>query len=262
MNFCIRNRRRAVSLVLTSLLFVAAVAAQTDNSGYDIMKRANDRPSGNDMTASVLMKIVSKSGTIKTREFIMYQLRQKEGASSTLIKFSQPADVKGTSFLTSESSKNEKSQYIYLPSLKKATRISASDKNKPFMGSDLTYDDFGSRNVDDYTFSTLGDESFSGRSCWKIESVPKDKSGGTSRIVSLVDKESLIVVKADFYDKSGALYKQMAVSQSEKISGIWTIVDLEMKNLTTGGSTTLHFDAVKYDTGLSTSLFSKESLGK
>ncbi len=40
------------------------------------------------------------------------------------------------------------------------------------------------------------------------------------------------------------------------------MVDLEMKNLATGGATSLHFDAVKYDTGLSPALFSRESLGK
>lgn len=262
MKFCTHNQRKAFSFMLSGLFFIGVVAAQTGNPGYEIMKRANDRPAGNDMTAKVLMKIVSKSGTIKTREFMMYQLHQKDGASSTLIQFLQPADVKGTSFLTAESAKGEKSQYIYLPSLKKATRISASDKNKPFMGSDLTYDDFGSRDIEDYTFAMLGEESMAGRACWKVESVPKDKSGGTSKIVSLVDKESLLIVKADFYDKSGALYKQMTASQSERISGIWTIVDLEMKNLTTGGATSLRFDAVKYDTGLSPSLFSKEALGK
>jgi outer membrane lipoprotein-sorting protein len=262
MNSRTHNQRRACSLVLVGVFFLGAAAAQAGNAGYDIMKQANERPAGDDMTTTVLMKIVSKSGNVKTREFTMYQLHQKDGASSTLIKFLQPADVKGTSFLTTESSKGEKSQYIYLPSLKKATRISASDKNKPFMGSDLTYDDFGSRNVDEYTFSMPGDETLAGRACWKIESTPKDKSGGTSKIVSLVDKESLLIVKADFYDKSGTLYKQMTVSQSAKISGIWTMVELEMKNLTTGSSTSLRFDAVKYDTGLPTSLFSKESLGK
>ncbi len=262
MNSYIRNWRKAISLMMTGLLFVAAAAAQTTISGYEVMKRAKDRPAGNDMTATVLMKIVSKSGAVKTREFTMYQLNQKDGSSSILIKFSQPADVKGTSFLNTETSKGEKSQFIYLPSLKKATRISASDKNKPFMGSDLTYDDFGSRNLEDYTFTMLGEESLDGRACWKVESVPKDKSGGTSRIVSLVDKESLLIVKADFYDKAGALYKQMTVVQSAKVSGIWTMLELEMKNLATGGATSLRFDAVQYDTGLSASLFSKEALGK
>ena len=259
---------RGIALALISLILfggVAArsIAAQTNTtSGYDIMKKANDRPTGNDMTANVTMKITSKTGSIKTREFVMYQLKQKNGASSILIKFLQPADVKDTSFLTLESGSGEKSQYIYLPSLKKVTRIAASDKNKPFMGSDLTYDDFGSRKLDDYSFNLLGEETLNGRACWKIESVPKDTSQSTSKIISLVDKESYIVLKADFYDKAGALYKQMVVQKTDKISGFWTMLELEMKNLSTGSSTSLAFTTVKYNTGLSPSMFSKDGLGK
>jgi len=249
-------------LLFGLVLMITAGAQTTSQSGYDIMKKANDKPTGNDMTANVLMKITSKTGSVKTREFVMYELKQKDGSSSILIKFLQPADVKGTSFLTLESSNGEKSQYIYLPSLKKVTRIAASDKNKPFMGSDLTYDDFGSRKLDDYSFNLLGEEILEGRACWKIESVSKDTSQSTSKIISLVDKESYIVLKADFYDKTGALYKQMVVQKTDKISGFWTMLELEMKNLSTGSSTSLKFDVVKYNTGLSPSMFSKDGLGK
>ncbi len=250
-------------ILMFGMVIMTAAGAQTaSQSGYDIMKKANDKPTGNDMTANVLMKITSKTGSVKTREFVMYQLKQKDGASSILIKFLQPADVKDTSFLTLESGSGEKSQYIYLPSLKKVTRIAASDKNKPFMGSDLTYDDFGSRKLEDYSFNLLGEETLDGRACWKIESVSKDTSQSTSKIISLVEKESYIVLKADFYDKAGALYKQMVVRKTDKISGFWTMLELEMKNLSTGSSTSLAFNAVKYNAGLAPSMFSKDGLGK
>lgn len=249
-------------LMFGMVLMTAAGAQTVSQSGYDIMKKANDKPTGNDMTANVLMKITSKAGSVKTREFVMYQLKQKDGASSILIKFLQPADVKDTSFLTLESANGEKSQYIYLPSLKKVTRIAASDKNKPFMGSDLTYDDFGSRKLEDYSFNLLGEETFDGKACWKIESISKDTSQSTSKIISLVEKESYIVLKADFYDKSSALYKQMVVRKTDKISGFWTMLELEMKNLSTGSSTSLAFNVVKYNAGLAPSMFSKDGLGK
>lgn len=259
---------RGIVLAFIAALFFSAVpiqqaSAQTASaSGYDIMKNANDKPTGNDMTSDVMMKITSKTGSVKTREFKMYELKGKAGESSILIKFLQPADVKGTSFLTTESQAGEKNQYIYLPSLKKTTRIAASDKNKPFMGSDLTYDDFGSRKLDDYTFNLLGEESYNGKVCWKVESLTKDKSSAISRTVSLVDKESSIIVSADFYDKSGTLFKQMRVSKAEKIGGFWTMVELEMKNLSTGSSTSLVFNEVSYNTGLSSSMFSKDALAK
>lgn len=258
----IGNAKTCFVLLFAIAGMVAAGAQTTSLSGYDIMKKVSEKTGGNDMTANVLMKITLKSGAVKTREFMLYQLRQKDGGSSILIRFVQPADVKDTSFLTLETANGEKSQYIYLPSLKKVTRIAASDKNKPFMGSDLTYDDIGSRKLDEYTFNLLGEEMLDGRACWKIESVPKDTAQSTSRIISLIDKESYIVLKADFYDKAGTLFKQMAVKKIEKISGIWTMLELTMDNLSNGSSTSLKFDQVKYNTGLSPSMFSKDGLGK
>jgi len=252
-----------ITLILFGAVSAPPVAAQAGAlSGYDIMKSANDKPTGNDMTANVTMKITSKTGMVKTREFKMYELKGKTGDSSVLIKFLQPADVKGTSFLTTESAGSAKNQYIYLPSLKKTTRIASSDKNKPFMGSDLTYDDFGSRNLGDYSFKLLGEESYNGKSCWKVESTSKDTGSSIRRTVSLVDKESYIIVSADFYDKAGTLFKQMRVSKSEKIGGFWTMVELEMKNISTGSSTSLAFSEVSYNSGLSASMFSKDALAK
>ncbi len=259
---------RGIALAFIALVFFGAVATHTlaaqtgAPSGYDIMKAANDKPTGNDMTANVMMKITSKTGVVKTREFKMYELKGKAGESSVLIKFLQPADVKGTSFLTTESAGSGKNQYIYLPSLKKTTRIAASDKNKSFMGSDLTYDDFGSRNLDDYTFKLLGEESYNSKPCWKIESVTKDASSSIRRTVSLVDKETYIIMSADFYDKTDTLFKQMRVSKAEKIGGFWTMVELEMKNISTSSSTSLMFSDVSYNTGLSSSMFSKDALTK
>ena len=252
--------------LVAAILFCAIPAqkssAQTALSGYDIMKAADDRPTGSDMTANVTMKITSKTGAVKTREFTMYELKGKGGESSALIKFLQPADVKGTSFLTTESPGSGKNQYIYLPSLKKTTRIAASDKNKPFMGSDLTYDDFGSRKLDDYSFKLLGEENYLGKACWKIESTSKDSASSIRRTVSLVDKESSIIVSADFYDKADTLFKQMRVSKTERIAGIWTMIELEMKNLSTGSRTSLVFSDVAYNKGLSASMFSKDALAK
>lgn len=243
------------------LLFAALASPLWAQTGYDIMKRANEKPSGNDMSAKVTMRIVSKTGAVKTREFSMLSLKARDGSESVLVKFLTPADVRGTAFLTVGAAGGEKSQYIYLPSLKKTTRIAAQDKSKSFMGSDLTYDDFGTRTLEDYGFTLLGEESLEGKACWKIESKSVDKTAATSRIVSWVEKESLLVLQADFYDKADKLYKQMKVSSREKISGIWTMKELEMKNLATGGSTSLVFGEVKYDSGLSPSLFSKDSLG-
>ena len=52
--------------------------------------------------------------------------------------------------------------------------------------------------------SLLAEETVDGENCWKIESVPLKKSM-YSKYVSWIDKESLVQVKAEFYDEQGTL---------------------------------------------------------
>ncbi|MEA3415030.1 MAG: outer membrane lipoprotein-sorting protein [Thermodesulfobacteriota bacterium] len=44
-------------------------------------------------------------------------------------------------------------QWLYLPALKKTKRIASTDKSDSFMGSDLTYSDMTSRNLEDYDYT-------------------------------------------------------------------------------------------------------------
>ena len=89
--------------------------------------------------------------------------------------FSDPADVAGTGLLSVDydAGRREDDQWLYLPSLKKATRISSGEKSGSFMGTDLTYADMTTRDPADFTYSMdkpsvkVGDED-----CWLIIAKP------------------------------------------------------------------------------------------
>ena len=98
------------------------------------------------------------------------------------------------------------------------------------MNTDFTYDDISGHKIDDYTYTLLAEETVDGKNCWKIESVPVQKSM-YSKYVSWIDKESLVQVKAEFYDEQGTLLKVLAVSGIEKKDGFWTAGKMEMNNL-------------------------------
>ena len=62
-----------------------------------------------------------------------------------------------------------KSQWIYLPAFKSVKRLSSSDKNKSFMGSDFTYSDIAGRKLsqDNHTLIKTTDRFY------YIESIPE-----------------------------------------------------------------------------------------
>lgn len=110
--------------------------------------------------------------------------RAKKDRKSIMF-FQYPGDVKGTGFLTwdYDDPSRDDDKWLYLPAMKKTRRISGSSaKQDYFMGSDFTYDDMGSRHVDEDTHKLLGEESIGGHKCWQLESVPKDKPATDPRL--------------------------------------------------------------------------------
>ena len=57
-----------------------------------------------------------------------------------------------------ESRKGDDDQWLFLPAIKRVKRISSRNKSGSFMGSEFSYEDLGSTEVEKYTHKFLGDE--------------------------------------------------------------------------------------------------------
>ena len=68
------------------------------------------------------------------------------------------------------------------------------------------------------------------RPAWRLESRRKDASAQFPRVVSLVLKDSFVVVQADIYNRRNEKQKVYTVRRLEQIEGIWTAMDAEMTN--------------------------------
>ena len=81
-----------------------------------------------------------------------------------------------------------------------------------WMGSDFTNDDLvrESSIVVDYTHQLLGTESIEGRKCYKIELTPKENAPVVwGKVLSWIDTEEFMQMKAEFYDEDGYLVNTM-----------------------------------------------------
>ena len=93
-------------------------------TGYDVMKRVEDESKKKQTRKAVVdMKIFDDQGRKRVRYF-NYWTKFKEDEESSLIKFFQPKNVKGTSLLTkTDKAKDSKKQWFYLPALKTIKRL-------------------------------------------------------------------------------------------------------------------------------------------
>lgn len=207
------------------------VAFAQELTGREIMQKASNREKAVTDSFKMRMTLINSSGKKRVREVLAYS-KDYGDEEKVVMVFSLPADIKGTGYLAYSYDDISKSddRWLYIPALKKAKRVSGSSSQDDFMGTDFTYDDMSGRKVDDYKHTLLGEEKINSKDCWKIESVPVKKSM-YSKYVSWIDKESLLSLKAEFYDEQGSILKVLTVSGIEKKEGFWTASKMEMNNL-------------------------------
>ena len=255
-------------VVVFVLLLVSAAfppSMQPKLTADEIARRAQDRDTGRDSRSSMRMKLYDRQGRVRERALTMSALRGRE--DRLLIRFSYPNDIRGTGFLVWEHPDADDERFLYLPSLGRVRRIAGSETQESFVGSDFTYEDIGGREFDEYTY-TLMEENASwtppsggaARPAWRLESRRKDASAQFPRVVSLVLKDSFMVVQADIYNRRNEKQKTYTVRRLEQVKGIWTAMDAEMVNALEKSRTELIVEKADYNVGLKESDFTRREL--
>ncbi len=251
-------------MTATALLLSGLVFGQM--TGREIMMKVDNQPEPRTMIATTKMTLVSvKRGKVKerVRAITRYQRNYDSGTfeSKSLIRFLEPADVKGTGFLMWEyTADKDDDQWLYLPALGKVKRIAAREKGEEFMGSDFTYEDMGGRDLDDDHFNLLGSELLNDEDCYVVEAIPIDDNTSYSRRVAWVSKEKWITLKVDFYDKNNQLLKMMTIDEVSKDGRYWSVRKMRMENVQSEHKTLMEINDIQYDTGLQDNYFTERFL--
>ncbi len=253
-----------------ALALLAAQPTLAAMSAREIMQAVDDRDDGDNRSADMKMVLIDKNGDERIRSIRSFD-KDKGEDKKRIMFFLSPADVKDTGFLTYDYDDYDKDddQWLYLPALRKSKRIASSDKSGSFMGSDFNYSDMTRRNLDDYDFKIVKEDTVRGDKVWLIESKPRSREvieeTGYEKSVLFVRQDNFVVVRAVNWVNEGNRLKYLDVEKLEKIDGVWTILAMSMT--TKQGKVTLHktnlyFDNVKYNQNLTEDMFSIRRLEK
>lgn len=243
-------------LSLTALAVIMSVGFVVGQTADEIMKKVDTQTVPKDMKSMMKMNLIDKKDNVRQRDLKNYRLSDEK----MIMWFLSPADVKGSCFLKFENDDKDDDMWIYLPALGKVRRIASSATNGSFMGSDFTYEDMGDRNLKDFTYKLLKEETVDGKQCWVIESKPK--SGVTtdySKIVSWIWKDEYIAVKEESYDKKGTLRKIKTV-QLTKVKSYWVPEIITMNDLKVSHKTEMVNSDIEVDTGVDVSMFDQNNM--
>ena len=254
--------RVIASLLLLSSLTPLSVLADSTARGLEIATEADKRDSGFiDSTAAMKMELKNKQGQTSIREVRVKTLEVDGDGDKALSIFDTPADIKGTASLTYSHALKPDEQWLYLPALKRVKRISSKNKSGPFMGSEFSYEDISSQEIDKYTYKYIKDEILNGIDSFVVERYPAYKHSGYTRQVAWVNKQEYRAEKIDFYDRKNTLLKTLTYSGYQKyLDKFWRADVMHMVNHQTGKSTTLTWNNYQFKTGLTDRDFNRNSL--
>ncbi|MEX2443165.1 MAG: outer membrane lipoprotein-sorting protein [Alkalispirochaeta sp.] len=247
--------------LITITLMIALALPAAAITGREIAENVQNRDAGDTTHALVNMRLVDDGGQTSDRVIEQYGREDSRGLTQNVIIFHEPASVADTRFLTLENDGRDDDQWIYLPALQRVRRIAGSEGDSSFMGTDFTYDDLQTRNIDEYQYELLREEEYEGRPVYVVETTPTDPDDSPySRLVQWVDRERWIPLKIEFYDEDGELLKVNLVGRVERVQGYWTIINNTMENVQTGHRTELAIRRFQYNEELPDSLFTTNFL--
>ena len=245
------------SFIAIFLLISVSLFAET--SADEIMSVNNNLKEPEKSSNITTMVLINSSGKKKIREMVMYFMNTEAG-ENTFIEFNLPADVKGTKFLTIGNDNGDDDQRLFLPALKRVRKISSSNKNGKFMGSDITYYDMETRNLEDFTYEILREDTVGNRSCWVISSIPKDTDAPYSRVHSYISMDNYYCYKREMFDGNGKHIKTMTIVETEIIDGFIFPVKTVFDNLKDDHKTLLAVTDIKIDSDIDESIFTIQNL--
>jgi hypothetical protein len=259
-------------LILALCAAVAPVAPSAPLSAAEIARRVRDRDTGRDSRAELRMKLFDRRGRVRERALTLLTLRGLPAGASAkagdrlLIRFTYPNDIRGTGFLVWEHPDGDDERFLYLPSLGRVRRIAGSEAQESFVGSDFSYEDIGGREFDDYTYALLDENATwkapdgSSTPTYRLESRRKDASVQFPRVVSLVLKDSFVVVQAEMFNRRDEPEKHYAVGELRQVQAIWTVMQSVMTNAIEKTRTELQVAKIDYNTGLKEDAFTRREL--
>ena len=244
-------------MIRISIIIIMLISYTAAQSGFEIATMVDKREVPSDIISKTTMLLTNSKD--KTRKSTILS-KSLDNGSKQILWFLAPVDDKGVAFLKIEHDNKSDEMRMWLPAFKKVRRISSSKKGDSFMGSDLSYEDMTSRDLEENSYKRLEDDIFDGKNCFVIEVLPNEDIKSTySKHITWIDKKSLIAVQEESYDLSGELRKKKQFF-FDSISGYDIINKIFVEDVQKNHTTTLTMEDIKVDSGLDHSLFQEKNL--
>ena len=221
-------------------------------TGYQLAKIIDDKNQPKSSKSEISMTLINLTkDRKKTKNMVSIS---KNDGDKMLLFFKTPKRDKGVGFLKIENEDNDKLS-LFIPKLKKIRRISSSNQSDSFMGSDLSFEDMLSRDLDEFNYNILESDD----TLYVLESICNTEDSEYSRHVSWITKDNLLIKKEHSYDKNDKLLKKKSFKHI-LIDNYHVVSEIDVINVQDQHQTILTIKTLELDTDIADDTFQEKNL--
>ncbi len=251
-----RTGPAVLGIVLAALFVAAPVRAQ---DARQIVDEAQKRSRSNSERYEGLLQVINDKGKIADKSWTFTRIGS-HGNSKSVLRFTAPAEVKGVALLVVNHPDRASDQWMWTPAIARDRRIALQDRSQRFFGTDFSFEDLEERDVDQYDYRMLGDDTVEVTACWKIEARPKSSKSSQytlSRVWIRKDNYAFALIENE---AKGQLARRLRYLDLKNVQGIWTALRLEMTDLRRNSRTVLKLEKLEYNTPMKDEDFTLQAL--
>ncbi len=250
------SNRLAAVLALV-LVHVSPLSAQTDARA--IVQEAQRRAESKSQRYEGLLQVLDNKGKVADKRWLFMRLGS-HGRSKAVLRFVAPAEVKGVALLIVNHPERASDQWMWTPALQRERRIALQDRSTRFFGTDFSFEDLEERDVNQYNYRLIGEETIDGVPCWRVESTPSQKKiSQYTKADVWIRKDNYTFAQVESYVKAEVV-RRLKYADVVQVQGIWTARRLEMVDLRRKSRTILTLDKLEYNIPLKDEDFTIQSL--
>ena len=239
-------RRASLTVLACLALWATTPMLHAADNARQIVEESQKRTTAQSQRYEGILQVFDGKGKVSDKRWTLERLGS-HGASRMVLRFTQPAEVKGVALLVVNHPDRASDQWMWTPAIERDRRIALQDRSTRFFGTDFSFEDLEERDVDQYDYTLLGDDSVDGAATWKIQSTPKQgKSSQYTKSVVWIRKDSYAFVRIENFAKD-QLVRRLNYGDLQNVQGIWTAKRLEMTDLKRNSRTVLTLDKLQYN---------------
>lgn len=255
---------RIAGLAIVGVMAAASAPGARDQAapGVDarqIVEEAQKRGQSRSQRYEGVLQTFEAAGKTSEKQWI-YERTGSHGRSKVIIRFTAPPEVRGVALLIVNHPDRASDQWMWTPALQRDRRIALQDRSTRFFGTDFSFEDLEERDVDQYDYKLLGEETIDGGKCWKIQSTPKaSRSSQYTRSIISIRKDNFAWARVDSYIDNDAV-RRLEYRDIRNVQGIWTARETTMTDFRRGSLTRLALDKIEYNVPLDEADFTVQAL--